>query len=89
MTTVEGSAMLELFVNPTYAVEEFVQQFAVLETSTFVVAQTILLVVKGYHHANNHGGTVSRQRLNFSLCILKCNATVCLGHCGSIISGEG
>ena len=39
MTTVEGSAMLELFVNPTYVVEVFVQQFAVLETSTFVVAQ--------------------------------------------------
>ena len=29
MTTVEGSAMLELFVNPTYVVGEFVQQFAV------------------------------------------------------------
>ena len=41
MTTVEGSAMLELFGNPTYVVEVFVQQFAVLETSMFVVAQII------------------------------------------------
>ena len=43
MTTVEGSAMLELFVNPTYVVEVFLQQFAVLETSMFVVAQITLL----------------------------------------------
>ena len=43
MTTVEGSAMLELFVDPTYVVEVFVQQFAELETSTFVVAQITLL----------------------------------------------
>ena len=43
MTTVEGSAMLELFVDPTYVVEVFVQQFAELEKSTFVVAQITLL----------------------------------------------
>ena len=58
MTTVERSAMLELFVNPTYVVEEIVQQFAVLETRMFVVAQIILLVVKGYHHAENNALTV-------------------------------
>ena len=63
MTTVERSAMLELFVNPTYVVEEFVQQFAVLETRMFVVAQIILLVVKGYHHAENNALTVLEYTL--------------------------
>ena len=58
MTTVEGSAVLELFVNPTCVVKVFVQQFAVLETSTFVVAQIILLGVKRYHHAEKNALTV-------------------------------
>ena len=31
MTTVEGSAMLEVFVKPTYVVEVFVQQLQFLK----------------------------------------------------------
>ena len=52
MTTVEGSAMLELFVDPTYVVEVFVQQFAEPETSTFVVVQITLLSTEQKKFAN-------------------------------------
>ena len=67
MTTVEESAMLELLVNPTYVVEVFVQQIAVLETSTFVVAQITLLSTE--QKSLPMGNFVSKMQQNQGLVV--------------------